>query len=156
MEGSRYSRGEVVSGAVLAALGVYIFVQAWHWEYLTADGPGPGFFPRWYGIAMVVLALVLVGSNLLRRATAPHAAPVNWHRIGHALFTWTAFAVCIALLKPLGFLAGFALFTFFVVVGIYRRPLHVALATAVGCSLGFYLLFPLALNVSLPVGIFGF
>ena len=156
MEESGYSRGEVVSGAVLAALGVYITVEAWQWEYLTADGPGPGFFPLWYGIAMVVLGLVLVGSNLLRRATAAHAEPVNWGKIRHAGITWTAFAVSIALLKPLGFLVSFALFTFFVVAGIYRRPLPAALATAVGCSLGFYLVFPLALNVSLPVGVFGF
>lgn len=156
MEGSRYSRGEVVSGAVLAGLGVYIVVEAWHWEYLTADGPGPGFFPLWYGIAMVVLALLLIGGNLLRRATAVHAAPVDWRKIGHAGITWTAFAVSVALLKPLGFLVSFALLTFFVVAGIYRRPLRSALAIAVGCSLGFYLVFPLALNVSLPVGMFGF
>jgi len=141
---------------VLAGLGVYIVVEAWHWEYLTADGPGPGFFPLWYGIAMVVLALLLIGSNLLRRATAVHAAPVDWHKIRHAGITWTAFAVSVALLKPLGFLASFALLTFFVVAGIYRRPLRSALAIAVGCSLGFYLVFPLALNVSLPVGVFGF
>lgn len=156
MEGSRYSRGEVVSGAVLAGLGVYIIVEAWHWEYLAADGPGPGFFPLWYGIAMVVLALVLIGGNLLRRATAVHAAPVDWGKIRHAGITWTAFAVSVALLKPLGFLASFALLTFFVVAGIYRRPLRAALAIAVSCSLGFYLVFPLALNVSLPVGVFGF
>ena len=156
MEEPRYSRGEVVSGAVLAALGVYIIVDAWHWEYLAADGPGPGFFPRWYGIAMIVLALILVGGNLLRRATARHAATVNWHKIGHALFTWSAFAVGIALLKPLGFLVSFALLTFFVVAGIYRRPLRSALAIAISCPLGFYLVFPLALNVSLPVGMFGF
>lgn len=157
MEGARYSSGEVASGAVLAALGGYIIVEAWQWEYLGADGPGPGFFPLWYGIAMVVLALLLIGGNLLRRAAAaPAAAPVNWRKIGHALITWTAFAVSIALLKVLGFLASFALLTFFVVAGIYRRPLRAALTIAVGGALGFYLVFPLALNVSLPVGVFGF
>jgi hypothetical protein len=31
-----------------------------------------------------------------------------------------------------------------------------ALAVAVGCAVAFYLLFPLALNVALPTGIFGF
>lgn len=157
MEGSRYSSGEVVSGALLAALGVYIIVEAWQWEYLGDDGPGPGFFPLWYGIAMVVLALLLIGGNLLRRAAAVHAAaPVDWRKIRHALMTWAAFAVSIALLKLLGFLASFALLTFFVVAGIYRRPLRAALTVAVGSALGFYLLFPLALNVSLPVGVFGF
>ena len=156
MEGSRFSSGEVVSGAVLAALGVYIIVEAWQWEYLGADGPGPGFFPLWYGVAMVVLSLLLIGINLLRRSVAMRAAPVDWRKIRHALFTWIAFAVSIALLKPLGFLASFALLTFFVVAGIYRQPLRSALTIAIGTALGFYLVFPLALNVSLPVGVFGF
>jgi len=155
MEGARFSSGEVASGAVLAALGVYIIVEAWQWEYLGADGPGPGFFPLWYGIAMAVLALLLIVINLMRRAAAVRAAPVDWRKIRHALITWTAFAVSIALLKPLGFLASFALLTFFVVAGIYRRPPRSALAIAVGGAIGFYLLFPLALNVSLPVGVFG-
>jgi len=156
MERSWFSRGDVISGMVLAALGVYIIVEARQWEYLGADGPGAGFFPLWYGIAMVVLALLLVGGSLLRRAAAAHAAPANWRKVGHALTSWAAFAVSIALLKPLGFLVSFALFTFFVVAVIYRRPLPAALAIAVGGALGFYLVFPLALNVSLPVGMFGF
>ena len=52
--------GEVISGAVLAALGVYIFLQSRAWDYYTADGPGPGFFPTWYGVAIVALSLALI------------------------------------------------------------------------------------------------
>ncbi len=152
---SKLIKGDVMSGAVLAALGVYIISEARQWDYLTQEGPGPGFFPLWYGIAMILLALLLIGSNLLRRS-AVRAESVDWRRVRHALFAWTAFVASIALLKPLGFQLSFALLTFFVVAGIYRRPLPAALAIAVGCSLGFYLVFPLALNVSLPVGMFGF
>ena len=46
----RLARGDVASGVVLAGLGFYIVVQAWRWEYLGPDGPGPGFFPLWYGV----------------------------------------------------------------------------------------------------------
>src|SRR2546430_10095375 len=53
-------KGDVISGAVLAALGVFIITQARSWDYYTLDGPGPGFFPFWYGVAMVVLSLLLV------------------------------------------------------------------------------------------------
>jgi hypothetical protein len=38
---------------------------------------------------------------------------------------------------------------------MYRRPLKMAFAVAAGTALGFYLIFPLALNVSLPVGVLG-
>lgn len=154
MEGARFSSGDVVSGAVLAGLGAYIIIEARQWVYLGPDGPGPGFFPIWYGIAMVVLSLLLIAGNVRKSRTA--ARPINRHELGRALFTWVAFVGCVALLKVLGFMLSFGLLTLFVVAVMYRRPLRVALAVAVGSSVGFYLLFPLALNVSLPVGMFGF
>ena len=52
----RLARGDVVSGAVLAGLGVFIVLEARRWEYLAPDGPGPGFFPMWYGIALIALS----------------------------------------------------------------------------------------------------
>jgi putative tricarboxylic transport membrane protein len=146
-------KGDVVSGTVLAALGGYIVYEARGWDYLGADGPGPGFFPTWYGIAMIALSLLLVVDGV--RAAAA-AKPAPWREIGHALAVWAAFAASIALLKLLGFLLAFGLLTLFIVAVVYRRPLAAALAVAAGGALGFYLVFPLALNVALPVGVFGF
>lgn len=140
---------------MLAGLGVYIVAQARRWEYVGPDGPGPGFFPLWYGVVMIGLAALLIAKSVVRRAATP-AADINVHEIGRALAAWAALAVCVGMLKLLGFLLAFALFTFFVTAVMYRRPAVPALAVAVGCALAFYLLFPLALNVALPKGIFGF
>lgn len=148
-------RGDVVSGAVLAGLGIYIVVEARGWEYLDADGPGPGFFPLWYGIAMIALAGLLVATSAMSGGAGPRAAG-NSRAIGRALATWTALVACAGLFKLLGFLLSFGLFTLFVVAVMYRRPLLPALAVAVGCAVGFYLLFPVALNVALPKGLLGF
>lgn len=154
MEGSAYNRGDVISGAVLAALGVLIVVEAKQLEYFGADGPGPGFFPIWYGLVMVVLSVVLIGSSLLGR-TEP-GNPVEWRAVGNALMAWAALVACIALFEVLGFLASFALFTLIVVGWIYGKPWTVALAVAAGCAVSFYLVFPLMLGVALPVGVLGF
>lgn len=147
--------GDVVSGAVLAGLGIYIVLEARRWEYLGADGPGPGFFPLWYGVVMIALALLLVVTSATRRAAAA-GTDADTREIGRALATWAGLAACIGLLKVLGFLLAFTLFTFFVAAVMYRRPLLPSLAAAVGCALGFHLLFPLALNVELPKGFLGF
>ena len=148
--------GDIISGTVLAGVGVFIIIEARGWEYLGPDGPGPGFFPMWYGIALLVLSLLLIGWSVWRSAPPESGGRVNWREVGRALTTWAAFAACIALLKVLGFLLSFGLMTLFVVAVMYRRPLKVALAVAAGTALGFYLVFPLALNVSLPVGVLGF
>ena len=135
------------SGLALAGLGAYIVVQAAGWEYLGPDGPGPGFFPLWYGIAMLALSLVLIFSSLTRKHFNEEA---NWTGAGRALAAWFAFVVAVAALKPLGFLVCLAALTFFIVSVMYRRPLKVAAAAALGLAAGFYVVFPLALNVKLP------
>lgn len=150
------NRGEVISGVVLGALGIYIVTEAARWDYLTVEGPGPGFFPLWYGMAMVALAAWLVVQNFMAKGAAADGKPVNRREVGRALLTWVGFVASVLLLKLLGFILSFGLFTMFVVGGLYRRPLRVAFAVAVGCAAGFYLLFPLALEVRLPIGILGF
>jgi putative tricarboxylic transport membrane protein len=147
--------GDIVSGAALAGLGIFIIFEARRWEYLGPDGPGPGFFPLWYGIALVALSVLLVGMSLAQRAREPGGA-VNWREVGRALAAWAGLAACVGLLKVLGFLLAFGFFTFFLVAVMYRRTFATAAAVSLGMALGFYLLFPVALNVALPVGLLGF
>jgi putative tricarboxylic transport membrane protein len=149
------ANGDVVSGGVLAGLGVFVVIEARHWDYLAADGPGPGFFPLWYGLALIALSLALVIGALKRGAAAP-AQRVKWGEMGRALLAWAALTTAIGLLSVLGFVVSFALLTFFIISIMYRRPLGFGLAAGVVSAAAFYLVFPLALNVSLPVGLFGF
>jgi len=147
-------QGDVVSGAVLAALGAYIVSEAWQWNYSSPEGPGPGFFPMWYGMLMMVLSLMLVVRAVLQPGAAKK--PVDWHGVGRALTVWAVFTASIALMKLLGFLIAFGLLTLFVVAVVYGRPLKVAIAAAAGNMAGFYLVFTLALQLNLPVGPLGF
>ena len=142
----RARSGDFWSGLALGGLGAYIVFQASRWEYIGADGPGPGFFPLWYGIAMAALSLALVVSSV-RSADAER---LDWSGAGRALATWAALVACVALLKVAGFLVCFAALTFFIVAVMYRRPLTVAAAVAAGATAGFYAVFPLALGVRLP------
>lgn len=130
------------SGLALAALGGYIVSEARGWEYMTSEGPGPGFFPLWYGIAMLGLSLYLVFS--------PTDTRLDWRGTGRALATWAALAVSVAVLKWVGFVISFAGLTFFLVAVMYRRSLATAAVVAVASAGAFYLVFPLALGVALP------
>jgi putative tricarboxylic transport membrane protein len=154
MEGKTRNSGDLWSGLALATLGAYIVVQASRWDYLTPEGPGAGFFPMWYGIAIVALSAVLVFSHLRQRSSL--RITIAWDRVGRALSTWFALALSVALFKPLGFLISFALVTYFIVAVMYRRPLKIAALVAAAIAAGFYLVFPLALGLALPVGVLGF
>ena len=155
MATSTRNNGDLISGAVLAGLGVYIILEARRWDYLAPDGPGPGFFPVWYGIALVALSVFLVIVSMKRTET-DRGKPVDWREVGRALISWVVLTACIALLKVLGFVVSFALLTVFIVSIMYRRPFTHGVAAAVIAAAGFYLLFPFALNVTLPVGVLGF
>jgi len=149
-------KGDVISGAVLAALGVFIITQALAWDYYTLDGPGPGFFPFWYGVAMVVLSLLLVLNAARADSDGDSKAGVDWPATGRAMTVWLAFALSVGLMDFLGFLISFALLAFFLVAVIFRRPFTTAAVVAVVSALAFHLIFPVALSVSLPTGPFGF
>lgn len=144
------SAGDFWSGIALAALGTFIVLEARQWDYMTPEGPGAGFFPTWYGIAIVVLAVFLFASNIELKAR------IKTERILRALSVWLALAVSVALFKWLGFVISFALFTFFVAAVPFRRPLGAAAAVAAGVALGFYAVFDLALGIALPAGVLGF
>ena len=152
-EGTR-KPGDLWSGIALAALGAYIVIQARQWEYLGPEGPGAGFFPLWYGIAILGLSVLLIVSHLRRGSARGNA--IDWTKLGRALTTWLALAVSVALFKPLGFVISFALLTYFIVAVMYRRPLATAALVAVASAAGFYLVFDRALSVPLPVGVLGF
>jgi len=130
------------SGLALAALGGYIVYTARGWEYLGQDGPGPGFFPLWYGIAMLALSFLLMMKS--------GGEAVSWRGAGRAFGAWAAFAVSVAVIKLVGFLIAFIGLTLFIVAVMYRRSPVVAALVAIGVAAGFYAVFPLALGVQLP------
>ena len=150
----RFGTADFWSGLALAGLGAYIIAEAAQWEYLGPDGPGPGFFPLWYGIAMAALSLALVVSSVLRQPGAEER--IDWAKAGRAFAAWLALALSVAALKLLGFLVSFAALAFFLVAVMYRQPLRVAATMAVASAAAFYVLFALALGVPLPTGVLGF
>ena len=143
-------RGDFWSGLALAALGTFILVEARGWIYMGEDGPGPGFFPMWYGSAMVALSLLLVAGAVFKPGAAH--APVLWADLRRAFTCWAAFVACIALMKVAGFVLAYGLLTWFVIAVMARERQRVAIPVAAGGAALFYVLFELALEVSLPKG----
>jgi putative tricarboxylic transport membrane protein len=145
-------KGDFWSGLALAALGIYIMSQAWGWTYLAEDGPGAGFFPRWYGAIMLVVSLFLVAATVLEKGPKAVPKPLQWAELRRAMACWAALALCVALLKYAGFMLAFGLLTWFIIAIMFRRSQREALAYAIGGAVGFYALFSWGLDLQLPVG----
>jgi putative tricarboxylic transport membrane protein len=138
----RRSSPDFWSGLALAALGAYVIVQARGWDYMTEDGPGPGFFPLWYGVGILGCSAFLVVFG--KESTS------DWRGSARAFALWGAIAVSVALLQFAGFAISFGALSFFIVAVMYRRPPALAALVALCVAAGFYLIFPFALGVALP------
>src|SRR5690349_21602554 len=68
----RYLRDpNILFGAALSILGLYILTEAGKWTVYGNDGPGPGFFPLIYGAIMLVAALVLTVNSVRAHRVKP-------------------------------------------------------------------------------------
>ena len=149
-------KSNLIAAALVIALGVYVASEASAWQYLSKDGPGPGFFPLWTGIGMIVLAAALVAGQVMHVLAGAAVEKTRWAGTGRVLLGWFGLMVSIALLEPAGFTVSFLLLTIFLVVGVFRRTLMAALAVGFGASIGFWILFVKLLKVQLPAGPWGF
>ena len=145
--------GDFWAGLAFAALGAYIVSEARGWVYLGEEGPGAGFFPMWYGIAMLVLsfALVVGAARKTRPGDAPRGAS-PWKDTGRALACWAALAVSVALLNLVGFIVSFTLLSWFIVAILCRKRAGFALAISIGYAVLFWVVFSWGLDMGLPSG----
>lgn len=146
--------GNLVAGAVLAAFGIYVISVAVKLPYVSDVGPGPGFFPLWLGIGLVLFASSLIFATFSSSRTK--AKVQSWQLMARSLSGWLALMIAIALLGRIGFLLSFIILTIFLIVALDRRPALLAIGVGVALAVVFYLVFVVALDVSLPKAAWGF
>jgi putative tricarboxylic transport membrane protein len=149
-------RADRIAGAGLLALGVAFSAGALkQYDYWGPNGPGPAFLPFWLGLAMAVLAaLLLVGA--LRSGDPGEAWFPRGDSLRRLVLVLGATTALVVLLNVVGMVLGTLLF----LIGLFRFldrqpwPLTVAVAAAIA-GLNF-LVFTYWLRVPMPVGPFGF
>jgi putative tricarboxylic transport membrane protein len=152
----RWRDPNILAGAALACLSIYILYAASRWTLFSKEGPGPGFFPVGYGLLMLGLSLTLIWQRLAAPAgTRPRPASAD-DRSGFAAarLSWLAIIASIPLMWLLGFVVGFGLTVLFMVRAVFGRPWLTSLATAAAIAGALYLIFPVMLSTPLPVGRF--
>ncbi|MGE5639610.1 MAG: tripartite tricarboxylate transporter TctB family protein [Clostridia bacterium] len=150
-------RADIVSGALLAAIGGYAGWQAWGFGLGVLSQPGAGFFPfigaLMIGVCGIAIAIKAVGRGAAMPAAGEPAEPAlgGWK-------LWACIAGLIAYTVALPIL-GFAISTFLVLLGLSRLDRNsswpAALGIAVLGSAGFWLVFVRGLGVNFPPSLIG-
>ena len=150
------NKGDLIASICLAGFGVYVISVAAKLPYVSDVGPGPGFFPLWLGIGMVLGACWLIFAFFAPFANGADKQSQSWESGGRALTGWLAMIVAIFLLDRIGFGLSFVILAIFLIVALDRRPAWLAVGVGVGLAVAFHLIFAIALDVSLPKGVWGF
>jgi putative tricarboxylic transport membrane protein len=148
-------KGNLVSGACLAAFGIYVISVASRLPYVSEVGPGPGFFPLWIGIGLLVFASLLMATSF-RNLTRQKPDGSSWKAVGRAVAGWLGLIAAITLFPSIGFSLSFVALTAFLIMALDRRSPWLALGVGIGLAVAFYFVFVVALDVSLPKGPWGF
>jgi hypothetical protein len=147
-------RLEVLIGQLgLAALGVYVALEARSLGLWTVLGPGPGLLPLALGIALLGLTGAWVVQTVLqwRRGTVddePSGAQLDRT---YVIGVVGGLLVLAALMNLLGFQIAMALFLFAELMWLGRQKWWVSVVVALVGSVGIFVLFDRVLGVQLPL-----
>ena len=119
-------------------------------------GPGVGFLPFWLGVVMAILSVLLIlKSWRLPAGQTKRVFPGRGPLISIAA-VMAGLAVYILLIEVLGFLVDTFLFIVFLLGGVERERLRMALPVAILTAGALYIIFHVLLEVTLPKNMFGF
>jgi hypothetical protein len=149
-------RADRVGAVLLLLFGAWFgAVALQHYTYWGATGPGSGFFPFWLGLAMVVLAALL-----LIRAVGEAGPGPAWAPRGRGLVRFLGvLGGSVAFVVVLPWL-GMALTTVLFLIGILKAleghswPVTVGIAVATAAVN--WAVFAWWLRVPFPTGVLGF
>ena len=143
-------RRELIVAAMALLFGATAAYESTKLPFGTIHSPGPGFFPWWTSILIVLLALVLLAQVLTSRSAA--AAGEGFGRIAKVVALLIVLAAYTFLLD----LVGYPLCTFFLVLFMLRvtdpQPWAIAVGVAGITAVGSYIVFAMWLSVPLPRG----
>lgn len=136
---------DLIAGLVTGGIGLFILIEASNYRLGTLTRMGPGYFPRLLGIAMLVLAVVML---ITARPSAP-LRMIDRGQVHSLLMLLAGFAAFGLTVERLGLLIAVALCVFLSALANPRTTLLTAFLLAAGSSVASVLLFTVALGLQI-------
>lgn len=149
-------RADRVGAIILLALAVaYSATAARRYTYWSASGPGSGFLPFWLGVALAILAVILLVGAVRQRDPGPAWTP-RGHGAVRFVVVILATAAFIVLMPLLGMTLATALFLTILLRALEGCSWTTTLGVAVGMAAANWAVFVRWLAVPFPTGVLGF
>ena len=140
-------------GSLFFLFGLFVVWQASKLEFASSYGAGSGFFPYWLGIAIVLLAaLVIVAAWRKSSGADAISAP---HLSKQKIAAYLALLAFVFTVESVGFILAFTCLSAFLLKLEGESWLR-ALSVSITSGIAFYLFFVRLLSVTLPRGPLGF
>jgi putative tricarboxylic transport membrane protein len=149
-------RADRVGAVLLLLFGLWFAVIALrNYTYWSPNGPGSGFFPFWLGVAMAVLAALLLVRAVRESESGPAWLPRGRGAV-RFLGVLGASVVFVALMPWLGMVLGTVLFIIVILKALEGHSWPTAIAVALGTAAVNWAVFTWWLRVPFPTGPLGF
>ena len=146
---------DAILGAVLLAFALAVFGYARTLPAMPGQSVGPDVFPTLIAAGLGAFALMLILGGIRNRATMPAVALSGWarspKRLGRLALCALLVVFYILAAERLGFMPTAAIILAILLLAMDVGPL-LAIALAVGLSIGVHILFYAVLKVPLPWG----
>lgn len=139
---------------VIALFGVFVAFQGRQWGLILDRIPGPGFWPFWIGIAMIVVALWPLALTFFDKSESKPNPFVKKDLYSFAVIIGGGLFVAV-FSNVSGMLVAIGIMTAAVSLLMGMKKLPVVIGVSIGMPLVMFLLFDLFLGVPLPRGLIG-
>ena len=145
-----------IAEAIFLLLGAVVVYLSLGLSYSADYGPGPGFFPFWLGILLIVISVAdVIKTSRRPREPLPEGFIPSRDGVWRIFSLVGALGAVIFLIKPLGFNLTILLFSVFLLRATGKQSWWTIIAISLIGSFGTFYLFR-QLNVFLPTGFLGF
>jgi putative tricarboxylic transport membrane protein len=146
---NKMARRDAIVAAVALTLGATTVYESSKLPFGTIHSPGPGFFPWWTSVLIVLLALALLIQALTSRSGTAGERHGRIAKVAALLIVLSGYTF---LLDPLGYPLCTFLLVLFMLRAIDPQRWTVALGMAMITAVGSYVVFAVWLSVPLPRG----
>jgi putative tricarboxylic transport membrane protein len=150
-------KADWITGVILLILSGYVIQESLRMQSSASFGPGMGFLPFWLGVALAVLAVILiVSARRYPRDLADRSPFPAKKALISVTLVLAGLAGYIILMEWLGFIVNTILLVAFLLKGVERERWPMTVMVAVLATAVLYIIFQILLTIGLPKNMFGF